>query len=307
VIYEPKSLVFARFGLLPRVVCYTFKAPTVLLSGSSVYDQIRGGLLQKRLGPQKTIELGGRQNAKDRRTSLTNWRFIFQKWVTGKYDSEPEVIAAFRRIHGKLFVDVGANVGRYAVGLRDNFDEIIAIEPNPRAGDMLLKRAAKNRGRNVKLIRSAISNKPGPVTLYFDSSTLVDRLARRLRPYQGFSGSVSTIMAEFDYKPAYASQPDRLYKGKKGITVNAVPLDYIISNRTVDLCKIDVEGAEFLVLESATNALKEGRIIRIMVELHNRERKSELESFLERHEFRFRWLDPGRVYGEHVEQKSVTN
>jgi hypothetical protein len=89
--------------------------------------------------------------------------------------------------------------------------------------------------------------------------------------------------------------------------VNAVPLDYIISNRTVDLCKIDVEGAEFLVLESATNGLKEGRIIRIMVELHNRERKTELESFLRRHEFELRWLDPGRVYGERVEQKSVTN
>jgi len=259
------------------------------------------------LGTQKTIELGGRQNAKGQRTFLTNWRFIFQKWVTGKYDPEPEVIAAFHRIHGKLFVDVGANVGRYSVGLSDNFDEIIAIEPNPRAGDMLLKRVAKNKRRNVKLIRLAISNKPGPVTLYFDSPTFVNRLARRLRPYQGFSGSADTIMAEFDYKPAYTSHPNHLYKGKKGITVNAVPLDYIISNRTVDLCKIDVEGAEFLVLESATNALKGGRIIRIMVELHNRERKTELESFLKRHEFEFRWLDPGRVYGERIEQKSVTN
>jgi FkbM family methyltransferase len=236
---------------------------------------------------------------------LTNWRFLFEKWVTGKYDPEPEIIETFRRIRGKLFVDVGANVGRYAVGLSDNFDEIIAIEPNPRAGDMLLKRAAKNGRRNVKLIRSAISNKPGPVTLYLNSPTSINRLARRLRPYSGFSGSADTIMAEFDYKPAYTSQPDHLYKGKKGIAVNAVPLDYIISDRTVDLCKIDVEGAEFLVLESATNALEEGRIIRIMVEIHNRERKTELESILRSYEFELRWLDPGRVYGERTKQKSI--
>lgn len=238
---------------------------------------------------------------------MTNWRFIIEKWVTGKYDPEPEVLGIFRRIHGKLFVDVGANVGRYSLGLSDNFDEIIAIEPNPRAGDMLLKRVAKDERRNVKLIRLAISNQPGPVTLYLDSPTLVNRLARRLRPYSGFSGSANTIMAEFDYKPAYTSQQDRLYKGKKGITVNAVPLDDIISNRTVDLCKIDVEGAEFLVLESAISALKEGRIIRIMVELHNRERKSELESLLLKHEFELRWLDPGRVYGERVGQESDAN
>ncbi len=44
--------------------------------------------------------------------------------------------------------------------------------------------------------------------------------------------------------------------------------------------KIDVEGAEFMVLCGEKVALSQGRILRLVIELHDSTRKNELESFL---------------------------
>ncbi len=55
--------------------------------------------------------------------------------------------------------------------------------------------------------------------------------------------------------------------------------------------KIDVEGAEFLVLNGAKNALEGGRITNLMIELHDEGRKDEMESFLGSRHYSTRWLD----------------
>ena len=78
-------------------------------------------------------------------------------------------------------------------------------------------------------------------------------------------------------------------------------LDTVMNNlriNSVDLLKIDVEGAEFKVLRGAHDTLHITR--RVVVELHDRERKKELENRLHWCDFKTTWLDPDHILGERI-------
>jgi len=62
------------------------------------------------------------------------------------------------------------------------------------------------------------------------------------------------------------------------------------------LVKIDVEGAEFLVLEGMRAKIKEHQIKRIIVELHNKENKSQLELTFTEHGYTVEWVDPDHLF-----------
>ncbi len=61
--------------------------------------------------------------------------------------------------------------------------------------------------------------------------------------------------------------------------------------------KIDVEGAEFLVLEGMKESLAKRRVRNILVELHDRGRKEELETILRNHFGDVFWVDHQHLYG----------
>jgi len=69
-----------------------------------------------------------------------------------------------------------------------------------------------------------------------------------------------------------------------------------LSVGSVDLVKIDVEGAEFLVLEGMRNSLQNRSVKRIMVELHNREDKTRLESIFVPCGYTVEWVDPDHLF-----------
>jgi len=62
------------------------------------------------------------------------------------------------------------------------------------------------------------------------------------------------------------------------------------------LVKVDVEGAEFLVLEGMRANLKERSVRCIMVELHNKENKSRLESTFTDDGYAVEWVDPDHLF-----------
>src|SRR6266487_979773 len=66
---------------------------------------------------------------------------------------------------------------------------------------------------------------------------------------------------------------------------------------TPDLVKIDVEGAEFLVLEGMKESLAKRRVRNILVELHDRGRKEELETILRNNFGDVFWVDHQHLYG----------
>jgi FkbM family methyltransferase len=225
---------------------------------------------------------------KGRRSELTDWRFIFEKWVLGKHRPavyEPAVKAVVSGIKGNCFLDIGANVGVYSLGFHKNFQQVHAFEPNPSAREELLRQAAKRQVSNLKVWPYALSDTSGRTTLFLD-------------PHVGLTGSADTILSEFDYEPASQPQSAHTYRGEKGVIVETRTLDSLEIPRPFSLVKIDVEGAEFRVLQGARTVLRQNSISHLIVELHNRNRKLELEALLEGYGYSLKWVDPDHLYSK---------
>jgi len=169
--------------------------------------------------------------------------------------------------------------------LRHNFRKIYAVEPVP-ANIRRLKRSLSIRlVRNVGVVTVALSDKNGKATFYVnsDSRTMVDNL------------SASSLLEKFEFRSCDHAL-DRTYAGSP-ISVETMTFDNLLSEPKADLVKIDVEGAEFLVLEGMRESFARQRVSRIMVELHDRNRKEELEAILSSNFRRVLWVDPQHLYG----------
>ncbi len=213
---------------------------------------------------------------------MTDWKFIFEKWVLGKHRRrayEPEVKRELAKVRGELFVDIGANIGTYAIPLSKHFSKVYAFEPNPKALTELHLRIARQHLDNITVHPIALAEREGETRLYLD-------------PHQGLSGSADTILPLFKYNPANdSSARSHVYTGKEGVMVKTARYDSLIKE-TADLVKIDVEGAEFLVLKGMEESLKHRRVKAIMVELHDADRRTELEEMLRQYSFSLTELDP---------------
>jgi len=148
----------------------------------------------------------------------------------GEY--EPAVLAVLRsRLRpGDTFVDVGASFGYFStqigrhVGPRGS---VIAFEPGPQNHSLLLLNLAANGVVSAEVHQMALSNKPG--LLAYSRS--------------GANGVVSP----FGGDPRELSNHD---------LVQASTLDRELGGRNVHAIKIDVEGAEGLVLLGARSVLR---------------------------------------------------
>lgn len=208
---------------------------------------------------------------------------IARNTIMGPPEPEPQITRTLRKIHGDLFVDIGANIGQYALGLAGHFTQVYAFEPNPPMAEKLFQLSVSKR--KVSVFPVALSNMDGERMFYTN-------------PFAGSTGSANTILKEFVYKPEVDPKirpPDQTFIGKDGVLVKTAKYDSMITS-VADLVKMDVEGAEFLVLEGMRESIDRGRVTRICVELHNRDRKRELETVL--NGYRTRWLDHSHIYGE---------
>jgi FkbM family methyltransferase len=221
-----------------------------------------------------------------RRFSLVkDWKFLFEKWVLQKHRSfyEPKVRRRLKSFKGELFVDIGANQGSYCIPLAKRFRRVYAFEPDPRVIPILSARLRENGIANVKLFPMALGDQVGKTTFYLDQ-------------HDGFSGSLNTIMPVFEYDPEVmprGGSPQK-YVGKHGVEVPISTYDRTITE-PADLVKIDVEGAEFLVLGGMGNSLQEGLVKRLLVELHDRKRKRDLEGLLSQYDLK--WVDKDHLLG----------
>lgn len=129
---------------------------------------------------------------------------------------------------GDTFVDVGANVGTYTLWVSDLGVRAIAVEPDPAARALLSENLALN-GYDVEVLPVALAGAPGTM-----------RLTSGL---DGANHLVTGDMAAGDAQE-----------------VPVETLDNVIGNRIIAGVKIDVEGAESLVLSGAQRALESQRI-----------------------------------------------
>ncbi len=169
------------------------------------------------------------------------WRLL----VSGEY--EDWELDALSRIVQKddTCVDVGANIGIYSVLMAKmaSGGQVHAFEPVPLNGKILALNLEVNRVRNVQIHGCVLSEAAGPVEFSVSSD-----------------GAYSSIKAT-----GQRSQTEVL-------ALQAVRLDdlFFRERRRVDLIKIDVEGAELMVLRGGHGLLgdEELRPKALLVELN---------------------------------------
>ena len=139
---------------------------------------------------------------------------------------------------GMVVVDIGANIGYYtliAAKLVGSKGVVYAFEPEPRNYELLCKNIVTNGYHNVVAINKAVSNTSGKAKLYVvkavgDASSLA-------------RGNVLTYSKNVDCLEVETITLDDFFERTVG-------------DDRIGLVKIDVEGAEGLVLSGAERVLR---------------------------------------------------
>jgi FkbM family methyltransferase len=143
------------------------------------------------------------------------------------FDTDELKILTSRIADGFIFIDVGANVGWYALSVAREAGavptRILAVEPQPEIFDRLIYNIRQNPSCTIKAVDCAVADKTGELTLFLDPLN----------------------RGEASLKIVNSSQTD-------AIRVPAVTLLDLLSREgltRIDALKLDVEGAEDLVLD----------------------------------------------------------
>ena len=150
---------------------------------------------------------------------------------------------------GDVFVDIGANIGWYTVlagNIVGSQGKVIAFEPGSNIFAHLNRNVEINNFNNVVTENFAISDSNGEIVL---------------SGVNGKNGGGASIVRN----------PDN-YAEKSKETVKMVTFDNYVLNHAIGqikLLKIDVEGAEMLVLKGMFETLKEGKIENVLIEIND--------------------------------------
>ncbi len=191
-----------------------------------------------------------------------------------------------RGLSGNLAVDVGAYTGYITLLLSARFSRVIAIEPHPRNRTILLRHLQHRGVKNVQVVSAAISNRENK------SATL-------------FTGKDSSTHSLLDTHVGLGSETSYSSKSTQGsndaVHVPVTTLAKLLENeQSIDFIKVDVEGAELLVLQGSKAIIN--RIRKWMVEVHSppssqlAEMKSIIEGWFVKNGYRIRWVDKHHIF-----------
>jgi len=141
---------------------------------------------------------------------------------------------------GGTAIDVGANIGSYALRLAKRFRRVLAFEPNPYSCHILKLNVKLNRLTNVYVQEAALSENDGIMPFFLQMG----------------GGGASSLNPS-----RYGITYDRR------IQVKVMKVDDFKIN-DADLMKIDAEGQELSVLKGATQTIERCRPL-IGVEVHD--------------------------------------
>ena len=156
--------------------------------------------------------------------------------IDGMYEPETLEFLASRTGPGSTFVDVGANIGLFAIPMARRVGaagRVVAIEASPRIFPYLAHNVAANQSPNVRLWNVAASDAQVPALAFYEA------------PATHFG--MGSIGPQFDAAP---------------VSVPATTLDYVLAEENiahVDVLKVDVEGYESAVFRGAARLLNGAR------------------------------------------------
>jgi FkbM family methyltransferase len=196
---------------------------------------------------------------------------------------EPDVTRWFQETlgPGRILVDVGANVGYYTLlgsKLVGNAGHVFAVEAHPRMAELLHRNVIVNGLHNVTTFHKAA----------WSSHDVLEFHMRRHFAANSSAGSLGTDGLHL------------LDDTEDLVKVEAEPLDDMLSGvPSVDVIKIDVEGAEVQVVTGLTRTLGANPDVRVMFEWSPGQLEmvgsdpSELLRLMRGHGFRLRLMERG--------------
>jgi FkbM family methyltransferase len=213
---------FAPHGLMARIIGWTRSAPDSFLGRKFAYALRRLGL-RRLAGRPVDIESLGAQMRLYPDGNVCEKRVLFTPQY---FDPLERDLLASRLREGFRFIDVGANIGAYSLFLAAKAGpsaRILAVEPQPEVFARLAFNIAQNPFGTVKAVACALADKPGELTLFLDAANRGESSVRILRSSAGDTVRVpATTLLALLRSEGY----ERL-----------------------DAIKLDVEGAEDLILE----------------------------------------------------------
>ncbi|MDB5412172.1 MAG: FkbM family methyltransferase [Rubritepida sp.] len=180
--------------------------------------------------------------------SVHGFLYFFGVW-------EPAITAIYRAAlkPGDVVIDIGANVGTHAllasslVGPGGQGGEVHAVEASPWIHKRLRENLAANDIHNVRTYNLAATDKPGEVTVYLHDGTNL--------------GGTTIVPSEATRTGALR---EATVEGRP--LTDIVPMSALLAAR---LIKIDVEGAEWLVVQGMRDVLPRLRSdVEILVEVN---------------------------------------
>ena len=167
----------------------------------------------------------------------------------------------------KIVFDAGANEGYYTIGMKQNNPslKIISVEPVPETFKMLKKNINTNKLKNIIPINKALSFSNKKISMDFvPEATMI---------------ASKNILAQ----PRSWLDKKRIKKVKvQGITLTKLCKQLKINS--IDILKLDVEGAELDILKGGKEMLP--KIKKIIIEWHSKKLKKQCTQLLQKNGFK---------------------
>lgn len=170
--------------------------------------------------------------------NLGDW---VQYWMFMEGAYEKQLVDFLKpRVTGKIFFDVGANIGSYTLTLAKSAARVFSFEAAFSNAMILSNFVALSKLNSIEIINKAVSNKSGEIISIYSSPD---------------TGGNNTQFHDF---------------GKGCENVSTITLDqYVADNNIdhVDVIKIDIEGSELAAFQGAHNLLSKSHPV-LLVEFH---------------------------------------
>lgn len=161
---------------------------------------------------------------------------------------------------GDVFIDLGANEGFFSIiasSLVGSKGCVIAVEPQQRLWEIIIKNIELNSLSNVQLLPYGIGSNPGMAEMNI---------------YPSLNSGASSLANSFNFKVSLKKMRKAIYS-KSEIAIKTLDQLFEFSGK-IKLIKIDIEGFEFEALKGATKLLENDCIENLLIEIHPEALKS---------------------------------
>ena len=187
-------------------------------------------------------------------------------WHTPELFEKEERALFSSAIHpGSVVLDVGANIGAFTLLAAKRGAQVFAVEADPTNAELLGKHVVMNRfGDRVKILEMAATDKRCSLTIYRNPKNIGN---------------------------------SNIFSGQCPVSVEGATLDSL-NLPPIDVCKMDIEGAEFPALLGMTETLRRSPGMKLLIEYFaERQVSGELLAFLRDHFRRIEVVGGGILSG----------